>query len=192
MKIINQIFLTLALLSFVAISPVIGQKEIKLATISEELVVNVTPEKAWKVLNSFGDVGSYHSGIISSKPLNGSEIEGSLGCERQCTLVNGKKELIIDEKIIEFEEGSHYKYWAESEDFPAKAFYNTFGVKENNLGQTVIYVLTEYRMKPGFMTGLVKGKLRKGNKDALLFYKHYMETGEKKGDPSSIKNRYNT
>lgn len=168
-----------------------NKKEIKLTTITEELVVNVSPEEAWEVINSFGNVGDYHSGIESSKPLNGSDIEGSVGCERQC-FIKGKKDILVDERIIEYVDGSHYKYWAESEDFPAKAFYNTFGVKQNKMGQTVIYVITEYRLKPGIMTGLAKGNLRRGDQEALLYYKHYMETGEKNADPEKIKQRYTT
>lgn len=165
------------------------KKEVKLTTIMEEMVVNVSPAKAWEVINSYGDVGDYHSGVASSKPLKGSEVEGSMGCARQC-FIEGKKDITIDETIIEYVAGSHYKYWAESEDFPAKAFYNTFGVKQNDAGQTVIYVITEYRLKPGFMTKMARGNLRKGDVDALLFYKHYMETGEKNGDPDKIRSMY--
>ncbi len=172
--------------------PVLAQKEIKLKTIHNELIVDVSVKKAWDVINSYGDVGSYHSSIASSKPINGSEVEGSMGCERQCYIQSNKKDIYVDETIIEFVDESHYKYVAVSEQFPAKAFYNTFGVKKNEQGKTVIFVTTEYRLKPGFMTGIAKGKLSKGNNDALLFYKHYMETGEKNGNPEEIREKYNS
>ncbi|MFI1773332.1 SRPBCC family protein [Thalassobellus citreus] len=167
-----------------------AQKKMKLATIHSEQIVNVSPEEAWKVINSYGNVGTYHSAIASSKPINGSNVEGSLGCERQCYILNGKKEIFVDEKIIDFVNNSYYKYTASSEQFPAKAFFNTFGVKQNEEGKTVIYVTTEYKLKPWFLTWMAKGKLRKGNEDALLFYKHYMETGEKNADPKTIKKKY--
>lgn len=167
-----------------------AQKTIKLAKIHTEQIVNVTLEEAWKVINSYGNVGSYHSQITSSKPMNGSQVEGSLDCERQCFIESGKKEITVDEKIIEFVDNSHYKYSASSEQFPAKAFYNTFGVKQNSEGKTVIYVTTEYKLKPAFLTGIAKGKLRKGNEDTLLFYRHYMETGEKNADPQMIREKY--
>lgn len=167
-----------------------AQKKLKLAEIHSELIVSVSPEKAWEVLNSYGDVGSYHSGVTSSKPINGSKIEGSFGCERQCLIENGKKDILVDETIIEFVDDSHYKYSASSEQFPAKAFYNTFGVKQNDEGKAIIYLTTEYKLKPSFLTWMAKGKLRKGNEDALLFYKHYMETGEKNASPEAIKEKY--
>lgn len=168
-----------------------SEKEIKLTTLTSELIVNVTPEEAWKVINSYGDVGSYHSSIVSSKSLNGSPNTGAMNCERQCTIENGKKDIIVDEKIIKFVPGKYYTYEAHSEQFPAKAFFNTFGVKVNAQNQTVIYVKTEYRLKPGFLTTLTKGKFSKGNDKALLAYKHYMETGEKNTPPDAIEAKYN-
>lgn len=168
-----------------------AQKQIKLIEISEELVVNVSPERAWEVINSYGDVGSYHSGITSSISLNGSENEGSLGCERQCTIENGKNDVVVDEKIIEYVEGSHYKYVVTRvENFPSKKFFNTFGVKTNDVGQTLIYVQTEYKMNNWFLDIMAKGNLKKGNKDALIFYKHYMETGEEKANPDTLRAKY--
>lgn len=167
-----------------------AQDEIKLTTIHSEQVVDVSKERAWEVLNSYGDVGSYHTQITSSKPINGSEIKGSLGCERQCFIENGKKDIYVDETIIEFTDQSSYKYSASSEQFPAKAFYNTFGVKENEEGKTVIFVTTEFRMNSWFINWMAKGKFRKGNEDTLLFYKHYMETGIKNGDAKTIKKKY--
>ena len=164
-------------------------KEEKLKSIYEELVVNVSIEEAWQVINSYGDVGSYHSGVTTSKPINGSQNEGAMGCERQC-FIEGKKDITVDEKIIEFVDGSHYRYAAHSDDFPAKAFYNTFGVKQNEEGKTIIYVRTEYQLNNGLLTAMAKGQLRKGNVDALLFYKHYMETGEKNANADIIRNTY--
>ena len=56
--------------------------------------------------------------------------------------------------------------------YPADKFYNTFGVKSNDDGQTVIYVYTEYRLKPAFLSGVMKGKLTRGNRDAIIVNKH--------------------
>lgn len=168
-----------------------AEKPIKLTIIYKERIVDVTPEKAWEILNSYGDVASYHSGVLTSKPVQNSEIEGSMGCVRECTIDNGNKDITIVEKIIEFKEGEYYKYEVtESDNFPIKKFYNTFGVKTNADGKTVIYVKSEYRLDPGFLTGMAKGKLSKGDRDALIFYKHFMETGEKNGDPKTLRKKY--
>lgn len=56
--------------------------------------------------------------------------------------------------------------------YPADKFYNTFGVKSNDSGQTVIYVNTEYRLKSAFLLGVMKGKLTRGNRDAIIVNKH--------------------
>lgn len=176
---------TTAMVLFVALlglNSATAQDEMKLTTIQKEMVVDVTPEKAWEVINSYGDVGSFNSVINSSKSVHGSANEGSMDCERECTIENGKKDLVVAEKIIKYVDGEYYKYTASSEDFPAKHFFNTFGVKVNSMGQTVIYVITEYQMNSGLMTKMAKGKLGKGNVDALLSYKYYMETGMKNGD----------
>lgn len=166
-------------------------KEIKLTKLTDEVVVNVTPAEAWAVINSYGDVGSYHSAIAHSRSMNGSPNEGKMGCERECTIENGRKDVVVVEKIIEYEEGSYYKYdVTDWKNFPIKKFYNTFGVKTNAQGQTVIYVISEYRLTSGLMTRMAKGKLKKGNHRALLLYKHYMETGEKNADPKAVEKQY--
>lgn len=185
-----KITITALLLSFVS-TIAVAQNDIKLTKTQKELVVNVTPEKAWEILNSFGDVGSYHSGIVRSSSLNNSKNEAYLGCERQCTIDNGKKDIVVDEKIVEYVDGKYYKYdVTKSVNFPIQKFYNTFGVKTNEMDETVIYVISEFRLDPGFMTGLAKGKLAKGNQQALIAYKHYMETGEKNVDPKVLKKMY--
>ncbi len=168
-----------------------AKDEIKLKRIMDEVIVDITPEEAWKVINSYGDVGAYHTSILSSRSMNGSQNEGEIGCERECTIDNGNKDIVVVEKIIDYREGEYYRYEVtKSDNFPIQKFYNTFGVKVNDLGQTVIYVITEYRLDPGFMIGLFKNKLAKGNHQALIAYKHYMETGEKNADPKMLKKKY--
>lgn len=175
-------------------SPTFGQqknKKMKLMQIEYELVVDVTPEKAWTVLANYGNVASYHSGLISSHALNGSSNEAVLGCDRQCVIPNGKKEIVVREKIIEIVDGQYYTYEVyDWENFPLKKMINTFGVKTNSQGQTVIYQNTEYRLKPRILTWLMKGKLRKGSRENLLGYKHYMETNEKNVAIKILKEKY--
>ena len=184
--------LTLAALLIAGTSLIsIAQNEAKLKILNDEVVVDVTPEEAWAVIDSYGDVGSYHSGISSSKSLEGSMTEGSMGCSRQCTIENGKKDVVVDEKIVEYVDGKYYRYEVTRfENFPAEVFFNTFGVKVNGEGKTVIYVRSEYRMNSGLMTTMAKGKLSKGNHAALIAYKHYMETGEENVDPKILKKKY--
>ncbi|AUP80858.1 hypothetical protein C1H87_19950 [Flavivirga eckloniae] len=85
---------------------------------------------------------------------------------------------MVKEKIINIKDGEYYIYdvydW---EDFPLKKMNNTFGVKVNAQGKTTIYQITEYRLKPRFLTWIMKGEMRSQARTALISYKHYMETG---------------
>lgn len=168
------------------------EKEVKkLKRVGYEVVVEVSPEKAWEVLSSYGDAGSFHSQLESSKSLNGSPTKAALGCDRECIIPDGKKKILVREKIIKYVEGQYYTYNVyEWENFPINTFLVTFGVKTNEKGQTVIYQSNDYRLKPGFLSGIMKGKLKNGSRDGVLAYKHYMETGEKHADMKEIREKY--
>ncbi len=192
-KIKIQLFTLLLILTFSSqISARNSEKEIRLKIIEYEMVVNVAPEKAWEILASYGDVGTYHAGLNSSSSINGSPNEAEMDCERICYIPRTKrKEIMVKEKIIAIKEGEYYTYDVyEWENFPIKKMHNTFGVKTNDKGETVIYQITNFRMKPGFLTGLMKGRLRKGAREALISYKHYMETGEKRVALKELKKTY--
>lgn len=166
-------------------------KQMKLTKVEYEMVVNVTPQKAWEVLADYGNVAGFHSQLESSRSLNGSSSKAELGCDRECVIPDGKKKIVVKEKIYEFVEGQYYTYDVyEWTNFPLNAMHNTFGVKTNSEGKTVIYQITNYRLKPGFLTGFMKGKIRSSARTSLLGYKHYMETGEKNADPKIIKAKY--
>ncbi len=167
-------------------------KEIKLKTIKYEMVVNVTTQKAWDVLNSYGDIGSFHAGLESSSAINGSPNIAQMDCERICYIPRTKnKKIMVKEKIIDYSEGNYYTYDVyEWENFPLKKMNNTFGVKTNAQGETVIYQVTNFRLKPGFLTGMMKGKLRRGARTTLMGYKRYMETGDKRIDIKELKKQY--
>ncbi|NMH89015.1 SRPBCC family protein [Flavivirga algicola] len=167
------------------------EKEMKLMNITQEVVVNIAPQKAWDILSDYGNVGAFHSSLKSSKPLNGSTNEAVLGCERECIIPNGKKEIMVREKIINLVEGQYYTYDVyEWKNFPLKKMLITYGVKTNSLGETIIYQNSQYRLKPRFLTWLMKGKLKSGSRESLLAYKHYMETGEKNVALKILKKKY--
>jgi hypothetical protein len=167
------------------------QKNMKLAKVHYEMEVQTTPQKAWEVLADYGNVGTFHPQLESSKPINGSLTHAVIGCDRECIIQDGKKRIMVKEKITNIVDGQYYTYnvydW---NNFPLKAMRNTFGVKKNNNGKTVIYQVIEYRLKPGFLTGLMKGKIRESARTSLLGYKHYMETGEKNADMTILKKKY--
>lgn len=163
----------------------------KLTTVQYEMVVNTTPQRAWDVLANYGDVASFHPQLESSTSLNGSSIKAELGCDRECVIPDGKRRITVREKIIDFVEGEYYTYdvyfW---KNFPLNKSHNTFGVKKNQEGKTIIYSKIDFRLKPGFLTYLMKGKVRSSARESLLGYKHYLETGEKKANMKVLKEKY--
>lgn len=188
-------YLILAIITLGNVSTAYSQNEknnnMKLKKVKTELVVNVPQEKAWEVLSSFGDVGSYHSGIVDSKSLNGSQNDAEFGCSRECVLSEGKKPIVVREKIIEIKEGQYFVYDVyDADNFPVTKMLVTFGTRSNAKNETVIYFENSYLLKPKFLSGLMKGKIRSGGYDALIAYKHYMETGEKNADMESLKKKY--
>ena len=167
------------------------QSNMKLKKVMYEVEVNASPQEAWEVLASYGDVGDFHSGVQSSNALNGSSNQACIGADRICHLVDGKRKIMVKEKILDFKKGAFYQYDVyEWKNFPLKKMLNTFGVKVNPQGKTVIYQITEYKLKPSFLTGLMKGKIENSARDGVLAYKHYIETGEKNADMAIIHNKY--
>lgn len=169
----------------------IKSEKMKLKTVEYEVIVNVTPEKAWEVFVNYGNVGNIHSGVQKSTSLNESGNEAVIGCERECILPNGKKTILVRERIVDISKGNYYKYEVyEWERFPLKKMFVTYGVKTNSKGETIIYQKNEFRLKPKLLTGLMKGKMRNGARESLIAYKHYMETGEENTDMTILKKKY--
>ncbi len=163
----------------------------KLTHLEYEMPVAVSAEKAWEVLARFTDVGDFHSGVLKSN-ANGAKRSG-IDTDRTCELP-GK--VVVHERIYEWTEGSSYKYdvyaWKK---FPLKKMLITFGVRQKSGSQAGspqvwIYQTVDYRLSPGFLTIIMKGKLRTSLRDGLLGYKHFMETGEAKADMKALRKRY--
>ncbi len=159
----------------------------KLTHLEYEVPVAVSAEKAWEVLARFTDVGDFHSGVLKSA-ANGAKREG-VGTDRTCELP-GK--VVVHERICEWNEGSSYKYdvyaWKK---FPLKKMLITFGVRRKASSPEVsIYQTVDYRLSPGFLTVIMKGKVRTSLRDGLLGYKHFMETGEANADMKALRKRY--
>ncbi len=164
----------------------------KLSDLYYEVEVNVPSQKAWEVLARYGDVGDFHPSLKSSRSLNGSPVTVAMGADRECTIPNGRKDIVVSEKVIDYKEGEKFTYdvyaW---KNFPLRKMQNTFGVVVR-AGKTIIFQRSAYRLKPGFLTGLMKGKVRSGMREVLIAYKHILETGEEKPDLKLLRKRYRT
>jgi len=149
-----------------------------LTRVFHERVVDATPEEAWQSLADYGGVAHvsptiYKAGVISDNA------EFAVGCERFCSLEFQGRDIYIEERIIELVEGEHYTYDVyEWENFPLRKMFVTFGVKTNDMGETVLYNIVDYQLKPRIMTGMMKGQMADSARTGVLAYKHFTETGK--------------
>lgn len=166
-------------------------RESGMKILSDEIIILDSPEKTWEALAKFGNVSHFLSTIDEGSALNGSMNHAVIGAERESIIPKSITNIIQKERIIELVEGAYYTYEVyESENFPMKKMYVTYGVKLDNEGNTVLYGITEYKMNSGLVTRMMKGKLSKGNMDSLIAYKYYIENGEENTDIESLRRRY--
>lgn len=166
----------------------------KLAVVHEEMVVNASPAEAWKVLaDEYINVGDYQHGIYESGGEAGMPETGN-GAGRYCKIKFGKRDILVKEKIVEWQEGETEKEYTydvyEWKNYPLKKMYNTWGVKLNDKGETVLYNTIYYRLKPRMMTGMVRGQMVGAAINAILGYKHFLETGRKNIPPDELRVAY--
>jgi hypothetical protein len=159
----------------------------KLTKLEYEVPVEVSDEKAWEVLARYADVGDFHAVVVQSSSI-GDKVQG-IGAERYCELPD---KVEVWERIYEWNEGESYKYdvykWKK---FPLKKMLTTFGVRKKSTSPQVwIYQAVEYRLSPGILTPIMKGKLRGALREGLIAYKHFMETGEPNADSKALLRRY--
>jgi len=161
------------------LKPLTEHEGIKLTAVTTTLDIDASREKVWEVLSQYGNVSSFHFGVEKSYAGESSNDAACLGAERTCLVRDGKTEITLVEKITEYTEGHCYRYQVfEWKNFPMKMMFFGFSIEENKNGSTTLSLTQNYRLKPGFITGLMKWKIRKMQRRILLGYKHFIETGE--------------
>lgn len=112
--------------------------------IKRSKTINSNSEIIWPMLSDFANICDYHPMIKRSytKLVPNSR---KIGAIRHCDLNRGK---YIEEKLIEYEEGSHYVAELYDSNFPLKAGDTTFKLERlsNNSSKVTISVdmMTEY------------------------------------------------
>jgi hypothetical protein len=163
-------------------------KGVRLTEVISRVKIDAAPEKVWDVLSQYGNVSSFHAGVVKSISIAGSTDKATMGAERVCDIEDGKRKIQFEERITEFEEGSHYRYevfrW---KNFPLKMMFFAFAVEKNQNRETILSLIINYRLTPGFLTGIMKRKIRKMEHEILSGYKNYIETGVKKVPIETIK-----
>jgi Polyketide cyclase / dehydrase and lipid transport len=150
---------------------------VKLTAVTTRVKIDAGVEKIWEALSHFGNVASFHAGVENSVPKNGNPEKAALGVERVCDIKDGNRDVVLAERITEYVEGSHYRYEVfEAENFPLQMMFFGFAIENDQKGTNYLLLTINYRLKPGFLTGLMKWKIKKMEHSILMGYKHYIET----------------
>ncbi len=111
-------------------------KGVKLTAVTTSININASKDKTWDALSCFGDLSNFHAGVEKSINHKGYSNKAALGVERTCDVLDGKREVILREKITEYEGGDFYRYEVfDWENFPLKMMFFAFSVQqidENN------------------------------------------------------------
>ncbi|MCJ8290500.1 MAG: hypothetical protein HRT58_12605 [Crocinitomicaceae bacterium] len=152
-----------------------------------EYQVDKTMDEVWdEISGNFINVGEIHKSINESYCESGDTTEG-VGAARFCSIDFSGKEIQIKERITDVQESEDRKEFTyevyESKGFPAKVF-NTWVVRKDEHGKVYLGNVFVLRGKPAMMSKMMMKKIDKldGLRNAVLGYKHYLETGEKKVD----------
>ena len=159
--------------------------------IHSEISIRTSPEKMWEVLSQYGDVSTFHAGVVESYKIAGSDEKASLGCERVCNIVDMGLPITLKERIVEYDEGRSYQYEVfEWKNFPIRKMVFGFTILGNTPTHTILAIDIEYLAKPAILTPLMVWKMRRLARDVLLGYKHYTETGEKRVSIKTLRSQY--
>jgi|GEM_PF-2519219 len=153
---------------------------VKLARVSYESVVDATPTQVWEALIDFGNVHQISKSIYESDVLGETPV--GEGCERYCNIKFQGLKVHVKERIIEFEETADASWFVydvyEWRNFPLAKNLITFGVRTNEAGQTVLFNIVDYRLRPNSMTEIMRGQMRKTAMTGVLGTRLFVETGE--------------
>ncbi len=159
---------------------------------SFEIEIDATIDQVWEELaGRFVDVAEFQAPVIASYAV-GSEPTSGPGAVRHCDLRFKGKKVAIKERItdwIDTPDHKEYSYFVyESKGFPATV-YNTWSVRVVD-GRTLLRNVFYFRMKPASMSRMMRGQMAQAARGGVLGYKHYLETGERNGDPKRIAKQY--
>lgn len=172
---------------------VLGQKKVKELHLSK--VLPVSAQEVWEVVaEDYGGVAYSHPKIIASDYINGS-LKGEEGAERVCYF-NDSQTQYLKERMVDFSpsEMSFTNQVFQAGKFPVdpdltRAVYK---VEDAGNGMSRITFDMQYRTKPAFMGGMMKGSFTKLIEDYFIAIEHHIKTGDKvtKDNFKEIKKRY--
>lgn len=167
-------------LGFLLIAQVIFAQK-KRQTFTVEHLINAPADKVWAVVGEdYGAIANSHPKIVSSNYINGSLKSGE-GAERVCNF-NDKGTRFLKEKQVNYNPD---EYTFKNQVFSAGKFpidpENTFAIYKVEAidANTSKFVFNmNYRTKPAFMGGMVKGNFKKLIRNYAIAIEHHVRTGE--------------
>lgn len=170
-----------------------AKKRVKTFKVSKE--IHLPASKVWAVVGEdYGAIAHSHPKIISSSYINGT-LKAGEGAERVCAF-NEKGTQYLKEKMTKYkpEEMSFVNTVFQAGKFPVdpsvtQALYQ---VEDLGHGKSKFTFDMQYRTKPAFLGGLMKGQFKKMINDYFIAVEHYAKTGEKvtKDNFKSIRKLY--
>ncbi|MEM6628539.1 MAG: SRPBCC family protein [Bacteroidota bacterium] len=190
-------FSSLFLGLMVAVAPLQAQKKKKAQTFTVSHVINAPAEKVWAVVGEdYGAIANSHPKIVSSNYINGT-LKAGEGAERVCNF-NEKGTQYLKEKQVNYDPDN---YTFRNQVFQAGKFpvdpeytYAIYKVEAIDDRSSRFTFDMNYRTKPAFMGGMMKGNFKKLIREYALAIEHHVNTGEpvNKDNFKSIKKSYAT
>ena len=173
---------------------VFGQDK-KVQNFKVSKVIQVPAEKIWAIVGEdYGAIAYSHPKIISSNYINGS-LKAGEGASRVCNF-NEKGTRFLKETMVNYNpsEMTFVNQVFQAGKFPVdpdltRAVYR---VKAINANSAEISFDMQFRTKPAFMGGMMKGAFKKLINDYFIAIEHHAKTGEKvnKDNFKSIRKTY--
>lgn len=172
-------FLTLALM-LVGLLAIGQSKKVQQFTVSK--VLNIPADQVWAVIGEdYGAIAYSHPKIVSSEYIGGT-LQAGEGAQRVCHF-NDKGTRYLKEKMLNYnpDEMTFINQVFQAGKFPVdpdltRAVYK---VKAIDATTSEISFDMQYRTKPGFMGGMMKGSFKKLINDYFIAIEHHVKTGEK-------------
>ncbi|MEO0469802.1 MAG: SRPBCC family protein [Bacteroidota bacterium] len=171
---------SLSVLSLLMVQMVQAQKKVKTFKVSK--IIPYSADQVWAVVGEdYGAIANSHPRIISSEYINGS-LKAGEGAERVCNF-NDKGTQYLKEKMVNYDPDNRtfINQVYQAGKFPVdeeltRAVYKVEAVSATSSRLTFDM---QFRTKPAFMGGMMKGSFKKLINDYFIAIEHHIKTGEK-------------
>ena len=146
-----------------------------MSSFATKIRIECSAKEVWKVLADIGNIHQWNPGVISSHTT--TEAKTGVGSGRHCDL-GGKN--YLDEKVVEWEEGSRLTFQIIGTNLPFKNVDIRFHLRGDG-DSTLITVSPDYRLKFGLLGKIldalfIRRMYSKGMRALLKGLKNHVES----------------